>query len=415
MPILTRLVFVSIIAATALRGVEAPRTWDGPGFLPVTAERIAALPAGEQGPWSAYFAESERRRALDQAFVAAELSRLGQPKVTPPANARSTPLPLKNEAAWYASAEARLLADHVVSYQTPAGGWNKSVNFSQARAPGEDFGRETRFRGTFDNDATVPQLRFLALVAQATGESGTAYRAAFVRGLEYIFAAQFPNGGWPQIYPLSGGYHDGLTFNDNVMPNLLNLLRDTAAGTGPFASVAPELRAEAARRLERGIACILATQIRVNDQLTAWGQQHDPLTLQPCAARNYEPASLCSAESAKLAVFLMSVQPHTPAITTAVEAAAAWMERTKIIDQAWADPDGQGRRLVPTPGAGPLWSRLYEIGTDKPIFGDRDKSIHYAIDAISRERRDGYSWFGDEPAQVLKRLPAWRAQAAAAR
>jgi PelA/Pel-15E family pectate lyase len=410
-----RLALLLTLAAVTSSAVDAPGKWDGPGFLPVTAERVATLPAAEQAPWLAYLAESARRRALDEAQVAAELSQVGQAKLTQPAAGRGADLPLKHEGAWYRTAEARTLADHVISYQTPAGGWSKSLNFSQARAPGEDFGRETRFRGTFDNNSTVPQLRFLARVAHATGEAGTAYREAFARGLDYIFAAQFPHGGWPQIYPLSGGYHDSLTYNDNVMPNLLELLRDTASGAGPFAFVTSELRAEAGRRLERGIACVLATQIRVSGTLTAWGHQHDALTLQPCAARNYEPASLCSAESAKLAVFLISVQPRTPAITAAVEAAAAWMDQTKIMDHTWGDSDGQGRRLIPTPGAGPLWSRLYEIGTDKPIFGDRDKTIHYAIDAISRERRDGYSWFSDESVQVLRKLPTWRSQNPAGR
>ena len=403
-----RLTLLFTVAAVTSSAVDAPRTWDGPGFRPVTTERVATLPAAEQAPWLAYLAESARRRALDEAQVAAELTQVGQPKLTQPAAGRSADLPLKNEEAWYSTAEARTLADRVISYQTPAGGWSKSLTFTQLRAPGEDFGRETRFRGTFDNNATLPPLRFLARVAHAAGPGTSAYREAFTRGLAYVLAAQFPNGGWPQIYPLSGGYHDSLTFNDNVMPNILEFLRETATGAGAFASVAPELRAEAARALERGIACVLATQVNVNGVRTAWGQQHDALTLQPCAARNYEPISLCSAESAKITRFLMSVQPRPPEIVQAVEAAAAWMDRTKLMGFAWTDPDGQGRRLVPTPGAGPLWSRLYEIGTDKPIFGDRDKSIHYAIEAVSRERRDGYSWFDNEPAQVLKRLAAWR-------
>jgi len=411
---LTRRLALILLASTAPAATEAPRGWNEPGFQPVTAARIAAeLPPAEQAPWSAYLAESARRRALNDSLITAELAMLGREKVTPPPAARGTPLPLKNDAAWYAGPEARALADHVLSYQTPAGGWNKAVSFSRPRAPGEDFGRETRYRGTFDNDATVPQIRFLALVAHAAGDAGAAYRDGFVRGLEYVFAAQFPNGGWPQIYPLSGGYHDSLTFNDNMTAHLLGLLRDTAAGTGALSIAPPELRIEAARRFERGLSMLLATQVRIGGEATAWGQQHDALTLEPCAARNFEPASLSSAESAKLVEFLMTVEPRRPAITAAIEAAAAWMERTRIMNHAWTDPDGQGRRLVPTPGAGPLWSRLYEIGTDKPIFGDRDKTIHYAIEEVSRERRDGYSWFDDGPATVLRRLPAWRSRASA--
>jgi PelA/Pel-15E family pectate lyase len=35
--------------------------------------------------------------------------------------------------------------------------------------------------------------------------------------VRYLLAAQFPNGGWPQVWPLEGGYHDAVTFNDNAV------------------------------------------------------------------------------------------------------------------------------------------------------------------------------------------------------
>jgi PelA/Pel-15E family pectate lyase len=35
-----------------------------------------------------------------------------------------------------------------------------------------------------------------------------------------------------------------------------------------------------------------------------WGQQHDALTLQPVAGRNYEPAAQSSSESASMMQFL---------------------------------------------------------------------------------------------------------------
>ena len=84
---------------------------------------------------------------------------------------------------------------------------------------------------TFDNDSTYSELRYLAEVAAAGGETRRvdAWRQAFLRGLDYVFAAQYPNGGWPQIYPLAGSYHDDITFNDDAMIHLLTLLRDIHA------------------------------------------------------------------------------------------------------------------------------------------------------------------------------------------
>ncbi len=40
------------------------------------------------------------------------------------------------------------------------------------------------------------------------------------------------------------------------------------------------------------------------------------------------------------------------------------------------------------------WARFYEIGTNRPIYGDRDGEIHYDLDDVSEERRSGYAWRG---------------------
>ena len=91
----------------------------------------------------------------------------------------------------------------------------------------------------------------------------------------------------------------------------------------------------------------------------------------------------------------------------AVRAAAAWFDATKLNNVAFRGTGAAGRMLVPAPGSGPIWSRYYEIGTDRPIFGDRDKSIHDNVNEISRERRQGYSWFNDNPKRVLEHFRLW--------
>ena len=49
--------------------------------------------------------------------------------------------------------------------------------------------------------ATTGELRFLARAFRATNEPR--YQQAFLKGLSHILEAQYPNGGWPQYYPLS--------------------------------------------------------------------------------------------------------------------------------------------------------------------------------------------------------------------
>ena len=99
----------------------------------------------------------------------------------------------------------------------------------------------------------------------------------------------------------------------------------------------------------------------------------------------------------------------TPETVAAVQAAAAWFEKTKLGGVAFKATGDDGRKLVPSPGAGPVWARYYEIGTDRPIFGDRDKTIHDNVNEISKERRAGYAWFNEAPRQALEHYARWSA------
>ena len=91
----------------------------------------------------------------------------------------------------------------------------------------------------------------------------------------------------------------------------------------------------------------------------------------------------------------------------AVHAACAWFEQTKIMGWDYKRVGDEGRKLVAAPDSGPVWARFYEIGTDRPVFGDRDKSLHDAVNELSRERRNGYGWYRDGPKQVLGQYAEW--------
>ena len=380
-----------------------------PWFEPVTLERVIALPATEQRPWLEYLARSQKLLRDEREFRAAEAraARIPELKLAPYATVFG--VRLDQPVEWFATPEGRRITAIVLSYQTPNGGWSKRLDLSKEPRPrGTDFVSEhnAHYEGTFDNDATTTQMRAMARAFKATGNEQA--REAFLRGLNYTFIAQYPNGGWPQIYPLETGYHDGITYNDDVMVNIIRLLRDVAAGEAELEFVSAELRREAGARAERGIACILATQIRVEGKLTAWCQQHDALTLRPSAARAFEPAGTCSSESASVVRLLMDLPKPSPQIIAAVEGAVAWFQKTKITGFAWRNTPDNGRLLVPTPDAGPLWSRIYEIGSDRPIFGNPDRTIHYDVAEITRERRGGYNWYNGSPDAMLERYPAWR-------
>jgi PelA/Pel-15E family pectate lyase len=425
-----------LLAVCFAANLHAAIIGTNPPALPLTAERIAALPASEQSAWKTYLERSEKQMRADQEFFQNELRehQIKEP-LAPPATRSVQGLSLEEAASWYGRTSATRIADIVLSFQTPAGGWSKNLDMTRhVRRPGERFAQDNgslylspgdldtphdirwNYVGTFDNDATITQMRFLAKVSAAVGAGkDAAYRASFLRGMDYIFASQYPNGGWPQVWPLQGGYHDAITYNDDATINILELLQDVASGTNEFAFVPGQVRAQASESLKRGLQCILATQIVVDGRRTVWCQQHDPLTLQPCSARNYEMPSACSSESAMILMFLMEQPNPDPPLIAAIEAAAAWFKKTELHDVAFKIKGSEGRKLVPAPGAGPLWSRYYEIVSDRPIFGDRDKSIHDDVNEISKERRTGYSWYRDTPKRVLEHCERWEKQRGAAK
>jgi PelA/Pel-15E family pectate lyase len=363
----------------------------------------------------------------DRAALTAERQGLTQLPQPPTEHAHDNSMPLDRGPAWYATPKARHVADNVVSFQTPAGGWGKNQDRSgPLRQRGQDYvpNNNSQFLqrgdfdaavdshwsyvGTLDNNATSTELRFLALVSKALpGKDGDAYRASFVKGIRYLLDAQYPNGGWPQVWPLQGGYHDAITYNDNAVTQAAELMTAIVENKdGDYGFVPADLRAKAALSAKRALDCILATQVHENGRPTIWGQQYDPLTLKPEAARNFEPAALSTDESADLLVYLMSLPDPSPKVVAAVHDGAEWLMTVTIKDHAWTGTP-EGRRLVEQPGGKSLWARFYEGGNKLAVFGDRDKSIHNDVNELSLERRNGYAWFVTSPAKALKRYDAW--------
>ena len=320
---------------------------------------------------------------------------------------------LRKPAEWYESAEARAIADSVLQHQSRDGAWPKNTDLATAPA-----GRtEPGVTNTIDNGATTMPMRFLALVATATNDPR--YRASFERGMKYLLAAQYPNGGWPQFYPLRDGYYSHVTFNDDAMVNVLELLRDAAAGSRPFAFVDRNLRKASVSAVSRGTDIILRTQIRQDGRLTGWCAQYDEKTLEPAWARNYEPPSLSGSETVGIVRFLMGIERPSPAIVAAVDGAVSWLDAVAIKGkrvQELTDADGRDRRVVDDPSAEPLWARFYELGTNRPIFIGRDRVIRDDFNQIERERRVGYAYYGRWPARLLsEEYPRWRVRLRGAR
>ena len=156
--------------------------------------------------------------------------------------------------------------------------------------------------------------------ALTPGKDGDAYRASFIKGIRYLLAAQYPNGGFPQVYPLEGGYHDAITFNDNAVSESAETLGDVAEAKPGYDFVPADLRKQAGAAVDRALQCILASQITIDGKKTIWPQQEDALTLAPVSARNYEPGALAASESADLLEYLMSIQNPSKELVASIDA-----------------------------------------------------------------------------------------------
>ena len=363
--------------------------------------RIAALPPAERAVWESYLSASRQHARQDRAVMDAELRATGQAEPARAPLGQGFSITDDMTDAWFRTREAKRLGDIILTYQTPSGGWSKRIDFKQPRARGQSFSSEDDWSwiGTLDNNATTAQLDFLARLQRA--QPDTSYRSAFLRGVDYLLAAQMPVGCWPQIYPLAGSYHDAITFNDDATINALRILAAVAAGEHGF--VESPLRRRATQAVQRGVDCIVKSQVSVNGFRTVWGAQHDPLTLQPVKARAYEHPALSGRESAAILDFLMRRPDPDSAVQAAVHAAARWFRDNAIRGFSYA-PRGE---LVPQPEGGPLWARFHEIGSNRPIFSDRDGVVRYNLSEIGEERRRGYLWYTDEPVSTLRRYESW--------
>ena len=301
---------------------------------------------------------------------------------------------------WYRTPEGLRVTGNVLSWQSPHGSWPKNMDTTATSFVGD----RADIRGTFDNGATTGELRFLARAFRATRDSDC--EQSFLKGLDGILAAQYPTGGWPQFYPPGARYHRHITFNDDTMVRLLELLREVAKS--PNYDFVDATRRQAARiGFDRGIQCILECQIRVNGELTVWCAQHDELDYRPRPGRAYELVSLSGFESAGILKLLMSLDDPAPDVVRAVRAGAAWFESARLEGIRVARDNGD-RVVVKDPDAPPLWARFYEIEGNRPIFCGRDGVKEYNLAEIELERRSGYSWYGNWGDSVARDYRQWR-------
>lgn len=395
--------------------LKASKSPESHPFVMLTEEALLKLPASEQAAWKSYLATSVASTAREQDCLAAECRQLKlATSRAAPHNGEEFELDDDVPASWYSSAGTRMLADALISYQTPTGGWSKAVSYAgEPRSPGTHWTNNAdnpwHYCGTLDNRTTTEQIRFLAHVFNATKREDA--KASALRGIEWLLAAQYPNGGWPQNYPVEPGYHEAITLNDNAMVHAMELLLLISKGEAPFEFIEAPVRERAARALDKGIECLLACQVRLQGKCTVWCAQHHPLTVVPVAARLKEPPSLSGGESAEVLKFFMRKAPIRPEITASIEAGIAWLAANRVTGLRKTTNEKGKTDYVSDPASTEVyWARFYDIETGKPIFaGAQDGIIYNSFSEMAQHNKVGYDYFTTKPAEVIgKELERWK-------
>lgn len=309
--------------------------------------------------------------------------------------------------------------ESILLWQRNNGGWGKAVpdltqyNVQQTAQQITDAqATKNSTDTTIDNGHVVTELRWLLADYKTTNNPN--YLAAAEKAIDYLFLAQYANGGWPQYYPDKSGYRHQITFNDNAMVNVMNLMWDISKGKNNLDLVNPVYKDKSIAAFNKGIDIILKTQITYKGKKTVWCAQHDEVTLQPALARSYELPSFSGSESVGIVKVLMLVEQPSAAIKQAIHDAMDWFNDARLYNittQKITDtsqPSGQDVIVVASPG-NVIWARFYDLQNNLPLFSGRDGVPKSTLAEIENERRVGYSWYGNWPASLINTdYPNWK-------
>lgn len=307
------------------------------------------------------------------------------------------------------------IANNLVAYQNADGGWPKNIDWLAKLKPDsvKNALSERYQQSTFDNRNIFPQIEYLSQAYYYTNIEK--YKIAAKKGFEYILREQFPKGGW------KGWDADAITYNDDVMTGIMELLLSVKEGRIYLDWLSQDLKTKLLEAYDKGLQVILKCQIEVDKQKTAWCQQHHPVTYEPIQGRKYEHPSITARESSDIVLFLMKIENPSEEVKQAITSAVSWFERAKIIGydyQTITIPERPyhettvnfDRRFIADKNAQPVWARYYDLDESKPFLSKVNGKIVYDLDEISFDRRIGYDWYGYWPKKVLAKYGKWKDQ-----
>lgn len=277
-------------------------------------------------------------------------------------------------------------AEALIHGQLRSGGWTNSIDFNPqgktaAYRNGQGKGKDL---STLDDGTTQTALLFLMRVDKAHDFRHKEIHAAAKIARDALLAAQFPNGGFPQVWSgppeqrpvVKAKYPDYDWRTENRIKEYwtqytLNddLAGDVADTLVAAAEIYRDERAELALK-KLGDFLILA---QLPDPQPAWAQQYDA-GMRPIWARKFEPPAITGRESQDAIATLLKIHRRTgdAKYLEPVPPALAYLRKSLL-------PNGQLARYYELQSNRPLYmTKRYEL-----TYDDGDVPAHYGWKAAS--------------------------------
>lgn len=274
----------------------------------------------------------------------------------------------------------------VVYGQLKSGGWTNSVDFDP-RSPLTAAYRNGKGRGkdnsSLDDGQTQSAIRLLIHADKALGFKSQRIHQAAVSSLDALLKAQFPSGGFPQVWtgPVNPkpvlrasypdhdwrtegrikNYWDMATLNDNVTGYVADTLIDAAR-------IYRDTRyTDAVKKL--GDFLLLA---QMPEPQPGWAQQYND-AMQPIWARKFEPPGVSGDETQEVLETLMTIASVTKEskYLEPIPAALAWLRRSQLADGQLA--------------------RYYELKSNRPLYMSR-RGKTYTLTYDDSDLPSHYGW-----------------------
>jgi hypothetical protein len=332
-----------------------------------------------------YYSSLDLKRRLGEG-VATEDQIWAQPPGTPTVGLAYLAAYRATRDEYYLAA-ARETAHALIHGQLASGGWTNAIDFDPQGERVAQY-RNGKGRGrnysTLDDGITSTALRFLIHADQGCQFQDAAIHEAARLALDALLAAQFPNGGFPQVWlgpspaqPLVAArypdydwrtenrikeYWNLYTLNDGVVGYVASTLLDGLA-------IYQDERCRAAL-IRLGDFLLLA---QMPDPQPAWAQQYD-FQMRPVWARRFEPPAVAGRESQDAIATLMKIYELSgdEKYLAPIPRALAYLKSSLL-------PDGRLARYYELRTNRPLYmTRKYEL-----TFDDSDVPPHYGWKSAS--------------------------------